>query len=82
VPTTNWRKRVEAEDREQQRLLALISESARSRAQALEDGVRELGTRSAVARDIGKSASAVRKAIREHGTGTLPPAERSPTTTE
>lgn len=79
---TSWRERVRAEEREQQRLLVLISESAGRKAQALEDGVRELGSRSAVARDLGKSASAVRKAIREHGTGTLPPADSSPRTTE
>ncbi|MDR3079620.1 MAG: helix-turn-helix domain-containing protein [Streptomyces sp.] len=82
MPTPHWRRRVEAEDREQQRLLSLISESARRRAQALEEGAAELGTKSEVARVLGISPSAVRRAIREHGTGTLPPADSSPTTTE
>lgn len=78
---TNWRERVAAEDRRQKRLLDLISASARKRAAALEDGVRELGDKSAVARELGISPSAVRRSIREHGTGTLPPPS-SPTTTE
>lgn len=81
VPTPHWRIRVEAEDQERKRLLDLISDSAHRRAEALEDGVRELGSREAVAEVLGVDASAVRKAILRYGTGTLRPG-RTPTTTE
>jgi hypothetical protein len=81
VPTPDWRARVVAEDREQERLLNLISDSARKRAAALEDGVRELGTREAVAEDLGIDSSAVRRSILRYGTGTLRPG-RTPKTTE
>jgi hypothetical protein len=73
--------RVEAEDRERERLLNLISDSAHRRAEALEDGVRDVGSREAVAEILGVDASAVRRAILRYGTGTLRPG-RTPTTTE
>jgi transposase-like protein len=82
VPTTHWRIRVAAEDERRRDLLAELSASAERRAKALEDGVRELGSKSAVARDLGIDVSAVRRSIREHGTGTLRPASSSSTTTE
>lgn len=81
VPTSNWRERVAAETRRQQELQAEMAASARRRAEALEDGVRELGSKSAVAREVGIDVSAVRRSIREYGSGTLPPPD-SPTTTE
>jgi transposase-like protein len=81
VPTTNWRQRVDAENRRQRELQAEIAASARRRAEAFEDGVRELGSKSAVAREIGIDVSAVRRSIREYGTVTLRPPD-SPTTTE
>lgn len=72
MPDTTWRERVEVEKRRQRDLLAEIAASARRRAAALEDGVAELGSKSAVAREIGINVSAVRKAIREYGTATPP----------
>lgn len=80
VPTTNWRARVAAENQRQRDLQAEIAASARRRAAAFEEGVRELGSKSAVAREIGIDVSAVRRSIREYGLGTLPP-PNSPTTT-
>lgn len=81
VPTTNWRERVDAENRRQRELQSEIAASARRRAEAFEEGVRELGSKSAVAREFGIDVSAVRRSIRDYGSGTLPPPER-PTTTE
>lgn len=81
VPEKPWRERVEAENRLQRDLQAELSASARRRALAFTDGVKELGSKSAVAREIGIDVSAVRKSIREYGTATQPPAS-SPTTTE
>ena len=81
VPTSDWRARVDAENRLQRELQAELSASARRRAEAFEEGVRELGSKSAVAREIGIDVSAVRKSIREYGSATLRPTD-SPTTTE
>jgi len=80
VPEKTWRERVEAENRLQRELQAELSASARRRAFAFADGVKELGSKSAVAREFGIDVSAVRKSIREYGTATAPPAH-SPTTT-
>jgi DNA invertase Pin-like site-specific DNA recombinase len=73
VPEKPWRERVEAESRLQRELLASLSASARRRAEAFEEGVRELGSKSAVAREVGITVSAVRRSIREYGTATAPP---------
>jgi DNA invertase Pin-like site-specific DNA recombinase len=80
VPEIPWRERVEAENRLQRDLQAELSASARRRALAFEEGVTELGSKSAVAREIGIDVSAVRKSIREYGTATAPPTD-SPNTT-
>lgn len=81
MPEPTWRERVEAENRLQRNLQAELAASARRRALAFEDGVKELGSKSAVAREIGLDVSAVRKSIREYGTATATP-PGSPTTTE
>ncbi|MEH0423148.1 hypothetical protein [Streptomyces sp. B21-083] len=73
MPTTNWRERVAAESRRQRELQAEIATSARRRAEAFEEGVLELGSKSAVAREIGIDVRAVRRAINEYGTATAPP---------
>jgi len=73
VPTTNWRERVAAESQRQRELQAEITASARRRAAAFEEGVRELGSKSAVAREIGIDVRAVRRAINEYGPATAPP---------
>ncbi|MFD8404642.1 hypothetical protein ACFV1G_08160 [Streptomyces anulatus] len=81
MPDTTWRKRFEAEQQRHRDLLKEIAASARRRAAALEDGVAELGTKSAVAQAVGIDVSAVRRSIREYGAATLRPTD-SPTTTE
>lgn len=81
VPTSNWRARVDAADQRRSELQAELSEVARQRAAALEDGAKELGSKSAVARELGINVSAVRKYIREHGRATATPSD-SPETTE
>lgn len=52
--------------------------SARRRAEAFAEGVAALGSKSAVAREIGIDVRAVRRAINEYGPATAPP----PTLTE
>jgi DNA invertase Pin-like site-specific DNA recombinase len=79
VPETTWRDRVAAEDRLQRDLLNEMSASAKRRAQALRDGTAQLGSKSAVARELGVSVVAVRRAIRENGLATAPP-DQPPTT--
>ncbi|MFI6105817.1 hypothetical protein [Streptomyces sp. NPDC051310] len=74
MPTTDWRERVEAENRRQRELQAEIAASARRRAEAFAEGVLELGSKSAVAREIGIDVRAVRRAINEYGPATPPPA--------
>lgn len=73
VPDTDWRDRVEAESQLQRGLHAELSASARRRAIAFEEGVEELGSKSAVAREVGIDVRAVRRAINEYGTATSPP---------
>jgi len=62
-----WRDRVRAEDELVEQLQLLVSESAKRRALALLDGVAELGTVADVARELGKSWSAIDKAIKKNG---------------
>jgi DNA-binding phage protein len=62
-----WRDRIHDEDELLTRLNRLVSASADRRAQALIDGVAELGTRANVARDLGLSWTAVDKAITKYG---------------
>lgn len=81
VPEKTWRERVEAENQLQRDLQTEMAASARRRAEAFVEGVAELGSKSAVAREIGIDVSAVRKSIREYGTVTLRPPD-SPTTNE
>jgi DNA invertase Pin-like site-specific DNA recombinase len=73
VPEPPWRERVEAENKRQRDLLEEIAASARRRAEAFKDGVAELGSKSAVAREIGIDVRAVRRAINEYGTATATP---------
>jgi molybdenum-dependent DNA-binding transcriptional regulator ModE len=71
-----WRDRVRQEDELVEQLKLQISEAAKRRAQALIDGVTELGSIAEVARDLGKSWTAIDKAIKKNG-----PVERGPKTT-
>lgn len=59
-----WRDRIRDEDELLEQLNQLASESATRRAQALRDGVEELGSVAEVARDLGKSWQAVDQALK------------------
>ncbi|MFE9853599.1 hypothetical protein ACFYPN_33110 [Streptomyces sp. NPDC005576] len=72
MPNSTWRERFEVEQQRHRDLLEEMSASARRRAAALQEGVAELGTKSAVARAVGIDVSAVRRSIREYG-ATPPP---------
>ncbi|MVO87907.1 hypothetical protein GPA10_24900 [Streptomyces sp. p1417] len=61
-----WRDRISDEDRLLEQLNQLASASADRRAQALLDGVNELGTIADVARDRGVSWTAVDKSIKKY----------------
>ncbi|MFE9853575.1 MULTISPECIES: hypothetical protein [Streptomyces] len=73
MPATNWRERVETESRRQRELRDEMVASARRRAEAFAEGVVILGSKSAVAREIGIDVRAVRRAINEYGPATAPP---------
>ncbi|MFF2640339.1 hypothetical protein ACFVUB_11150 [Streptomyces niveus] len=60
-----WRERVREEDELVEQLQRLVSESATRRAQALLEGVAELGTVADVARELDKSWNAVDAAIKK-----------------
>lgn len=61
-----WRERIRDEDALLEQLNRLASESAARRAEALLEGVAELGTIADVARDRGTSWNAVSKAIKKY----------------
>ena len=63
----SWRDRVLAEEALLKRLESEISDAAKRRAAALNEGVAELGSVYAVAKDLGRSWNAVDKAIKKHG---------------
>lgn len=59
-----WRDRVHDEEQLLAQLNRAVSESAARRAQALRDGVQELGTVAEVARALGRSWQAVDQALK------------------
>ncbi|MFE0720224.1 hypothetical protein ACFW23_04630 [Streptomyces rochei] len=61
-----WRDRIRDEDALLQQLNGLITEAADRRAEALLEGVAELGNVAEVARDLGVSWNAVDKAIKKY----------------
>jgi hypothetical protein len=61
-----WRQRVREEEELLARLNHLASEAAARRAEALLEGVEELGSRAEVARDLGRSWQAVDQAIKRY----------------
>jgi hypothetical protein len=65
MDTPPWRDRVRVEDELLEQLSDRVSESAARRADALAEGVAELGSVYAVAKDLGKSWTAVDKAIKK-----------------
>lgn len=64
---TSWRERVRVEEELVEQLRGQMSQSAKRRADALLDGVAELGSVYAVAKELGRSETAVSKAIKKHG---------------
>ena len=60
-----WRERVREEEQLLEQLRSLASESATRRAEALREGVRELGSVAEVARVLGRSWNAVDKALKK-----------------
>lgn len=71
-----WRDRVRLEDELVEQLQEQVSQAAKRRALALLEGVAELGTVADVAKDLGKSWTAVNKAIKKNR-----PDAMGPTTT-
>ena len=59
-----WRDRLRDEEQLLEQLNQLASESATRRAEALREGVAELGTVANVARDLGRSWQAVDQALK------------------
>lgn len=67
METRSWRDRVEAEEELLHQLKTQTSEAAKRRAAALAEGVSELGTVAAVAKELGRSHTAIDNAIKRHG---------------
>lgn len=61
-----WRDRVRDEEQLLAQLNQLASESATRRAEALLEGVAELGSKAQVARSLGRSWQAIDQALRRH----------------
>ncbi|MFJ2631084.1 LysR family transcriptional regulator [Streptomyces sp. NPDC087422] len=61
---TTWRERHAAAVQAHTEALAAVQQSAEARALALIDGVAELGTQAAVARELGVTRASVNQAIK------------------
>lgn len=68
MKTTPWRDRVRVEEELLQQLQTAMTESAKRRGDALAEGVAELGSVYAVAKDLGKGWTTVNQAIKKHTT--------------
>ncbi|GAA4663083.1 hypothetical protein GCM10023324_11960 [Streptomyces youssoufiensis] len=77
MDTKPWRERVRLEEELLEQLREQMSQAAARRAEALAEGKAELGSVYKVAKDLGKSWTAVDKAIKAHK-----PAGTGPATTE
>ncbi|MEV6720585.1 hypothetical protein AB0M94_06595 [Streptomyces xanthochromogenes] len=62
-----WRDRVQQEEELVEQLQLQVSQAAKRRAEALLEGVAELGSVAEVARVLGRSWNAVDKAIKKNG---------------
>ncbi|WP_406457070.1 hypothetical protein OH768_24830 [Streptomyces sp. NBC_01622] len=60
----SWRDRVHDEEKLLEQLNGLVSDAATRRAEALREGVAQLGTVADVARDLGRSWQAVDQALK------------------
>lgn len=74
-----WRERVHEEEKLLEQLRTLASESATRRAEALREGVGELGSVAEVARDLGRSWNAVDKALKKQDRKTASKPDANPT---
>jgi DNA-binding phage protein len=74
-----WRDRVREEEQLLEQLTQLVSESATRRAEALREGVRELGSVAEVARELGRSWNAVDKALKKQDRKTASTTDASTT---
>lgn len=63
-----WRARFRREDELVEQLQSQLLEAAKRRAEALAEGVAEMGSVYKVAKDVGKSYTAVSNAIKKHST--------------
>ncbi|MFD8845466.1 hypothetical protein [Streptomyces pseudogriseolus] len=68
METPPWRDRLRAEDALLEQLEAQAEAARKRRAQALKDGVDELGSVYAVAKRLGLSWTAIAKAIKKYTT--------------
>ncbi|MFD9111605.1 hypothetical protein [Streptomyces bottropensis] len=64
MDTKPWRERVHEEEQLLEQLRSLVSESAARRAEALREGVQELGSKAEVARALGRSWQAIDQALK------------------
>ncbi|MFJ8081988.1 hypothetical protein ACIQ6Y_15390 [Streptomyces sp. NPDC096205] len=62
-----WRQRAREEEELLEQLRTQVSAAAKRRAAALAEGVAELGTVAAVAKDLGKPWTTIAQAIKKHG---------------
>ncbi|MGW3213116.1 hypothetical protein ACWDBC_12805 [Streptomyces parvus] len=72
-----WRDRVRQEEELLEQLQTQVNAAAKRRAAALAEGVAELGSVYAVAKDLGKGWTTVDQAIKKHNG----PTRKGPTTT-
>lgn len=70
MDTPPWRERVHTEEELLEQLNQQVSQAAKRRAAALSDGVGELGSVYAVAKELNRSWQAIDKAIKKHTTTT------------
>ncbi|GAA4676668.1 hypothetical protein GCM10023347_33720 [Streptomyces chumphonensis] len=68
MDTTPWRDRVREEEELLEQLRTQTEQAHKRRAEALRDGAAELGSVYAVAKTLGKSWTAIDKAIKKHTT--------------
>ncbi|MFD6777462.1 helix-turn-helix domain-containing protein [Streptomyces anthocyanicus] len=68
METPPWRDRLRTEEELLEQLESQADQARRRRATALKDGVTDLGSVYAVAKDLGRSQTAVSKAIKKYTT--------------
>lgn len=61
---TTWKERLDEAERQQEAAQLAYQKASEDRARALQDGVAELGSQAAVARDLGVKRASVNQAIK------------------